>query len=105
MEEERDSKEYSWRWVTASELLSHGACELLFVLLTSPDDISDCTLYDGETNLGRTIVKLEGSANRSFPFLPAKPIYCRRGLYVEKGTRMTGVLIQWRELGHRGSGG
>ncbi|GAH63874.1 unnamed protein product [marine sediment metagenome] len=96
MENERDSKEYAWKWVTESELLCPSACDLCFALLTSPDDISDCTLYDGENNLGRTIALLEGSANRSFPFLPAKPIYCRRGLYVEKGTRMKGVLIQWR---------
>ena len=99
-----ESKEYSWKWITESELLSHGACELLYALLTSPDDISDCTLYDGENTNGEIIANIESLANRSTEFTPCCPIYCRRGLYVAKGTRMKGILVQWRELGHKGEG-
>ncbi|GAH47650.1 unnamed protein product, partial [marine sediment metagenome] len=28
-----ESKEFSWKWITASELLSHGASELCHILL------------------------------------------------------------------------
>ncbi|GAJ24876.1 unnamed protein product, partial [marine sediment metagenome] len=41
--------------------------------------------------------------SRSTEFTPAKPIYCRRGLYVTNITvEAEGALIQWRELKHEG---
>ncbi|GAI71126.1 unnamed protein product, partial [marine sediment metagenome] len=47
-------------------------------------------LYDGQDTNGTFIANIESLANRSTEFTPAKPIYCRRGLYVARGTRMKG---------------
>lgn len=36
------------------------------------------------------------------PFSPKEPVYCRRGLYVDVGTSVSGIFVQWRELGREG---
>lgn len=99
-----DSKELSWAWVTADQLLSHGPCELLFAYLVVSAGSTDTHLYDGEGALGDKIVTLESAAVTGQPFKPPEPIYCRRGLYVDVGTNVTGILVQWRELGHEERG-
>lgn len=99
-----EAKEYSWKWITGDELLSHGRCELCLIVLTSSDGNGDVTLYDGENTNGRQICKFEGLANRSVPFGFHHHIYCRRGLYIDVGSNVTGLLVQWKELGHKGGG-
>ena len=99
-----ESKEISWAWVTADRLLSHGPCELLYahLVVSAADAVS--YLYDGENTGGDKIVTLESAAITGLNFNPPKPIYCRRGLYVDKGTNVTGIFVQWRELGHKEGG-
>lgn len=94
-----ESKEYSWAWVTADRLLSHGACELLFAYLVVSAASTDSAIYDGENTTGDKIVDLKSAAVTGHPFEPAVPVYCRKGLYVDIGTSVTGIFIQWRELG------
>lgn len=99
MDEERDSKDYAWKWITASELLCPSACDFHYVLLTSltENTPSSITLYDGENTQGTLIAIVESLANRSTEFTPAKPIYCRRGLYVANIVAgVEGALVQWR---------
>lgn len=100
---EVESKEYSWKWVTADELLSHGACELLCVKFV-PDSsaTATCTIYDGENTNGDIIVAFRTAQSRQADFKPAKPVYCRRGLYLDSIANVLGVFVQWRELGHGG---
>ena len=99
-----ESKEYSWKWVTANELLSHGRCELLYAYQVPSKPNSEADIYDGENASGDRITRMETSTQCCLPFAPKEPIYCRRGLYIDflKGT--LGIFVQWRELGHRGGG-
>ncbi len=103
MVEERDSKEYSWKWVTANELLSKGSCELLYAL-HNPSAIASSTsaFYDGESTKGTKIVDFRVLSGAPVPFLPARPIYCRKGLYFQAGDSLFGVFVQWRDLGPKG---
>ena len=96
-----DSKEYSWAWVTADRLLSAGPCELVSAYLVVSAGSTDTHLYDGENTSGNKVVTLESAAVTGHPFKPPTPIYCRRGLYVDIGTNVTGCFIQWRELPRR----
>ena len=98
-----DSEIYSWAWVTADRLLSTGPCELLFAYLVVSAASTDTHLYDGANTSGDKIVTLEAAAATGHPFKPKEPLYCRRGLYVDIGTNVTGVLVQWRELPRRGA--
>lgn len=93
-----ESKEYSWKWVTADELLSRVECELVWCILTSSGNNASITLHNGESATGETIATLEALANRSEPFMPPIPIYCTRGLYVNIDANTTGVLVIWREI-------
>lgn len=102
-----ESSKISWRWITACALVSHGACELLYVLLTSTGNASQITIYDGENAQGKIIAVVESLASRSTEFTPAEPIYCHDGLYVALAAgkdNVEGVLIQWRELGKKAGG-
>jgi hypothetical protein len=93
-----DSKEYSWAWVTGDRLLSHGPCELLYAYLVVSAASTDSSLYDGENTTGDLIVTLKAAAVTGHPFKPKEPIYCRKGLYVDVGTSVSGIFVQWREL-------
>lgn len=96
-----DSQEYSWSWVTADRLLSRGPCEVVYVMLTGGAGNADVTLYDGENTSGDRLFTLEALQHVSQQIHLSVPIYCRRGLYVDIGTNVTGCFIQWRELPRR----
>jgi len=103
MEKERASSEYSWAWVTVDTILSHGPCELIFSHhVPSAAGTSTIDLYDGENTSGDLIIKCRTAESRATMFRPPKPIYCRRGLYVDIGKDIEGIFVQWRELGHKG---
>ena len=93
-----ESKEYSWRWVTADVLLSRRACELVYAKLTPATAAGLCIFYDGENANGEEIIQLETGGLYNCEFAPPKPIYCRRGLYVGTVTTVEGIFVQWREI-------
>lgn len=93
-----ESKEISWKWITADELLSHGPCELIFIMLTSAASAARATIYDGENISGTVIAILEATTNISQQMHFSVPVYCRRGLYIDVDTNATGCFVQWREL-------
>jgi len=98
-----ESKEYSWKWVTADELLSHGPCEFLGSHhVPSTAGTSTIDIYNGENTNGEVIVKCRTAESRATPFHPPKPIYCRRGLYLDIKANCLGVFMMWRELGKKG---
>lgn len=96
---EVESKEYSWAWVTADRLLSHGPCELCYALIF-PTGTGTCgvVLYDGESTNGDKLFDYSSPTDEPVEFNPSKPVYCRRGLYVGGTTLLDGIFVQWREL-------
>ena len=93
-----ESKEYSWEWVTYDQCLRHGECELLFVYLVPSGATTDSALYDGESTSGTPIATLKAAAVTGHEFSPPVPVYCRKGLYVDVGTSVTGIFVLWRNL-------
>jgi len=95
MQEVRDSKEYSWKYVTDAELLCKGTCDFLYAKLTPDATVSDVTLYDGEDTNGKIIDTIRAAGLYNNECSPPVGLYCRRGLYVD--TITTGdVLVVWR---------
>jgi len=91
----RDSKEYSWKYVTDAELLCNTACDFLYAKLTPDATVADVTLYNGENNLGQVIVKIAAAGLYNNECNPPVGLYCPKGLYVD--TITTGdVLVVWR---------
>lgn len=108
-----ESKEYSWAWVIVDQLLSHGPCELLYAYAVVSANSLDTHLYNGENTSGQKVATLgitvitTANGTGSIPpaeFRPSVPVYCRMGLYIDIGTSVTGVFVQWRELGNKAGG-
>lgn len=94
-----NSKAYAWRWCEKDQVLTRSPCELVYAHLVVSAASTDSYLYDGENTSGEKIVPLVAAAVTGLEFRPPVPIYCRRGLFVDVGTNVTGILVQWRELG------
>lgn len=95
---EVDSKEYSWRRITADQLLSNRACELCYVAVEPSADASTVAIYDGEDTTGDEIHTLIREETDQIVFNPPVPVFCRHGLYIDIGSNVTAVFVQWREL-------
>lgn len=93
-----ESKEYSWAWVTADRKLTDLECELLYAYLVPSGATTDSVLYNGIDNSGEPIVTLKSAVVTGHPFKPPVSIYCRKGLYVDVGTSVTGIFVMWRNL-------
>jgi hypothetical protein len=93
-----ESKEYSWEWVTYDQCLRHKECELVYAYLVPTAQAGDSVIYDGENTSGRPIATLRSAVATGHAFKPKEPIYCRRGLFVDVGDSVTGILVQWRNL-------
>jgi len=99
-----DSKEYSWKHLTASGLLSHGVCELCEVVVTASNATATLKIYDGENTAGEVALQIKCASQQSRQIGFHHHVYFRRGLYVEFVQKVDYCFIQWRELGHRGEG-
>lgn len=97
-EEEMDSdaRDFAWRFVTEDSLLSTKECDLLYANLAPSASAADVTIYDGINTLGVKVVALQASTKTNLEFRPRKSIYCRRGLYIDVGSNVTGLLVQFR---------
>lgn len=94
-----ESKDYSWKWVTADELLSHGPCEVFYgKFIPSSSATATATIYDGENTSGKVVVAFRTAQSRQADFAPPVPVYCRQGLYVDGIANVKGVFVLWREL-------
>jgi len=94
-----DSKEYSWKWVTADELLCKTPCEICTILVSCEDGNCEVKAYDGEDATGRLVAHVKCSQYRSFIFNSHHHVYCRRGLYIDVDVvaHTEGVFVQWLE--------
>ena len=91
-----DSKDYSWKWVTADELLSKTACDLCQIVLTC--NVGNCNMkvYNGESETGEYVMRLKGLQNRSVNAGIHNHPYLRRGLFVTLDGNCLGAFVQWR---------
>ena len=92
------SQDYSWEYVIADKKLSDGPCELVYACLVPSASTTTSALYNGKSVSGAKIVDLKVATVDNFQFEPPVPIYCDGGLFVDVGTSVTGILVQWREL-------
>lgn len=93
-----ESKKYSWTWVTGDQKLADRPCELVAAYLVVSAASTDSAIYNGVDTNGDKVLALESAAVTTLPIVPPVPIYCRKGLFVDVGTSVTGILVQWRIL-------
>ncbi len=90
-----NNKNVAWMWVTRDTLLSDKPCWLHHAYLVVSAASTDSALYDGVSTSGVQIVSLKSAVVTGHEFKPPKPIYCSKGLYVDIGTNVTGIFVQY----------
>lgn len=100
-----ESKEFSWAWVTADRLLTNLECELIYAYLVPSGAETGTIIYNGIGTTGDVVTYLVAAGATGHNFSPKVPIYCRKGLYITKGSATTGVLVVWRHLTKGEKGG
>ena len=90
-----NNKNVAWMWVTSDTLLSDKPCWLYYAYLVVSAASIDSALYNGIDTSGDKIVTLKSAAITGHEFRPPKPIYCSKGLYVDIGTSVTGIFVQY----------
>ncbi len=93
-----ESKNYSWQYVTIDSQLCEGPCELVSAYLVVSAASTDSAIYNGMGTKGDKIVDLKSAAVTGHLFNPPVPVYCNKGLYVDVGTSVSGILVQYRKL-------
>lgn len=93
-----DAKEYSWKWVTASELLSLRPCELCNIILSCEGGACHAVAYDGHNTSGKVIMNIKSLEKRAQQIPLHDHIYCNNGLYVYLDDDVRGLFVQWREI-------
>jgi hypothetical protein len=92
------SKLFSWAWVTGDRQLTDRPAELVYANLVVSAASTDSAIYNGADANGDLIIALESAAVTNKAFSPRVPIYCNKGIFVDVGTNVTGILVIWRNL-------
>ena len=90
----------AWTRVTTSQKVSKVGCRIGSVILT-PDSSStnaDVTLYDGESTGDPVLFTVRSGSGLTNQLLFTPGLECQRGLYVEVGSNVTEVVIQWEPI-------
>ena len=90
-----NDKNVHWAYVTADRLLAEKACWLHWAYLVVSASTTDSAMYDGHDTSGRKIADLKSAVVTNHEFSPPKPIYCQQGLYVDVGSNVSGIFVQY----------
>ncbi len=87
-----------WTWVRVDQVVSKVPSELIYAHL-SLRGAGSATIYDGDSTSGNVVVILQDPVGgQAVPLDPPEPILCPRGIYVDVGSHVDGVLVMWRPL-------
>ena len=93
-------KKVGWMRVTADSLISPEPCFLLSVCLVA-DTVGAATavIRDGHNTSGEAVINLAALTSSKDDRYYGNPLFFKTGLYVDVGSNVTSVLVQW--LPHR----
>ena len=92
------AKSASWRWVTASEIVTRNPCILVYLILTAKGNACSLTLHDGVDTSAPTIVTLETTAAQSRPYAFHGHVMTQHGLYANLSGDVLGILICYHDV-------
>lgn len=93
-----ESKEVSYAYCTAAQVLSKTPCELISLNIEPSAAALTLDVYDGVGTEGDKVLGFDCAVKTNLEFKPPVPILCKKGLYVGGFANVTGVLVQWRNL-------
>ena len=91
------NKQRQSNYFTADGVISKRPGWLHYAAVIPTGATTNTYLYDGQNTTGDKIIPLQAAAATLTPFAPAKPIYFKKGLYLDVGTDVSGVFVQWEE--------
>lgn len=100
------SKDYGWRYITASQLISDKPCELLFIYASPSAFNNSVVIYDGQSDVGDVVntpwgYGRDGTTDTMLllpiVFNPPVPVRLSKGLYI-KLSNINNAFIQFRIL-------
>lgn len=90
-------------YLTADRVITDQPCKLLSVTVTpSSQGVGDITLYDGqgaETGYEVLVIRTASGCTQQVRF---EHLSLTRGLYVDVGSNVTCVVIEWVPVGYPG---
>ena len=95
-----DSKEYSSKNITATELLARHALELASIVPRADSSNGQISVYDGVDTNGEKKLGLKLAKNTSSPFAFNPHVYFRIGLYIVFENNIDDCFVQWRLRPH-----
>jgi len=101
MEEYLDAREGFWKEiarerVTSNQVVCLSPCFLFAVdLISDTGGVSTAAIYDGEGTKDPAVVDLAAAVSESDRARFNPPIFLRRGLYVDVGSNVTAVTVQY----------
>lgn len=93
---ELESRDYSWRYITSSSMITDQPCELVCVDMCPSAGAAQITIYNGIDASGNVIQNIYAAVQLNMPFNPPKPIYCSKGIYIDHTANITSTLVQFR---------
>jgi len=89
-------KNIAWKWVTVDTVLSNRPCWLYYAKLVPSAASGSATIYNGKSAAEGVIVKIQDLLAEEGVFAPPQPVWCDKGLFVDVGSNVTGVFVQWQ---------
>jgi len=90
-----NDKNVQWAYVTVDSILAEKACWLHWAYLVVSASTTDSALYDGHDTGGNKIVDLKSAVVTNHEFAPPKPLFCQKGLFVDVGSNVSGIFVQY----------
>lgn len=88
-----------WQNVAADAIITAQPARLHQVVLLASAAGGDATIYEGQdASSGRKILTVKGAANASRPVRFRPPLECGRGIFVDVGSSVTEVFVQYEAL-------
>lgn len=89
-----------WISVTTNRIVCPVECDLIFAYMMGDGiGVADAQLYDGDSAAGRLITKLQATTNDYAAFNPREPVRCNSGIFVDVGSNVANVFVQYRRIG------
>lgn len=90
----------SWAYVTADRCLCSVSCKLHSVIFTPSGAGADAEVRNGDSvNAPIVIPFTAAAAVNTVPMIFKEPLLLDRGLFVDIGASMIGVMVQWEQVG------
>ena len=101
MDQVIESKDVSWQFIQAAQIVEKRPCELIYAKAVANGQNPESYLYHGVNNRGVKILRFVGTKSSDRTFSPRVPVLCEHGIYWGHERHHEGIFIEWRVIPER----